>query len=425
VWDTGLQLNNGLTIKHGGENHNVAPRIGFTVDPVGDGKSVIRGGAGIYFSDVAANQIINQELFNGQTNVSASVQGTTAKPINLSKPFGSTTPQQILANPSAYVQSPQINDPKVTTPWSFQASLGAQRQFGINWLVQFDGVINRVYHDWSIVDSNLFYDPVTGFNKYPTIYGRPMAQFTLVADSITPHGVGSDYNGLQLGIQRRLANNWTSGLAYTVSSYRDASSGPFNYPNNPFNIKGEWSTSLDDQRHTLSATADYHWRWGIQAGALYHFGSGNAFSTLVGGVIPTGLGAATQNRTFASTPEPYSASSGTKPCAAVFGFACTYAYNDPRHNHLDARSGLYITDRNAFRGVPIEKLDLHLQKAFTFGERYRVSLIAESFNTLNHSNFGGYNTVVTSSNFGTPASVSGNPPAFGPRALQFAARLDF
>lgn len=281
VWDTGLKLTNGLAIKHGGENHNIAPRVGFTFDPIGDGKTVIRGGAGIYFSDVAANQIINQELFNGQTNVSASVQGTAANPINLTNPFGSTTPEQILANPSAYVQSPQINDPSVTTPWSFQASLGGQRQIGNNWIVQLDAVANRVYHDWSIVDSNLFYDPATGFNKNPTIYGRPMSQFTLVADSITPHGVGSNYHALQLGIQRRLADNWTTGLAYTLSTYSDSSSGPFNYPNNPFNVKGEWSTSLDDQRHTLSATGDYHWRWGIQAGALYHFGSGNAYSTLV------------------------------------------------------------------------------------------------------------------------------------------------
>jgi hypothetical protein len=425
VWDTGLKLTNGLATKHGGENHNIAPRVGFTFDPIGDGKSVIRGGAGLYYSDVAANAIINQQLFNGQTNVSASIQGTAANPINLSQPFGSTTGAQILANPSAYVQSPQINDPSVTTPRSFQASLGGQRQIGNDWLIQLDAVLNRVSHDWSIIDSNLFYDPVTGFNKNPTVFGRPMPQFTLVADSITPHGVGSSYNALQLGIQRKLEKNWTTGIAYTLSTYRDSSSGPFNYPNNPFNVKGEWSNSLDDQRHTLTASGDYHWRWGIQAGALYHFGSGNAYSTLVGGTIPTGLGAATQNRTFVSTPESYSANYGTKTCAVVFGFACTYAYNDPKHNHLDARSGFYIADRNSFRGAPIEKLDLHLQKAFTFHDRYKVSLIAESFNTLNHSNFGGYNTTITASNFGTPAAVSGNPPAYGPRALQFAARLDF
>jgi hypothetical protein len=425
VWDTGLKLNNGLAIKHGGNNHNFAPRVGFALDLFGDGRTSIRGGAGMYFADVAANQIINQELFNGQTNVSASVQGTAASPINLSAPFGATTPQEILANPSAYVQSPQLNDPSVTTPWSFQASLGAQHQFGTNWQVSIDAVNTRVYHDWAIRDSNLFYDPATGFNKNPSVYGRPMPQFTLVADSITPHGTGSEYEGIQVGIQRRLENNWTTGVSYTLSEYRDSSKGPFYYPNNPFDLKAEWATSTDDQRNTLSATADYHWRWGLQGGALFHFGSGNAYGTTVGGTIPTGLGVATTNRTFASTPEHYNANYGSKTCAAVFASACTYTYNDPRHNYLDPRSNFYITSRDAFRGAPIEKLDLHLQKSFTFAERYKVSLIAESFNTLNHSNFGAYSTVVTSSNFGTPAAVSGNPPAYGSRAIQFAARLDF
>ena len=229
-----------------------------------------------------------------------------------------------------------------------------------------------------------------------------------------------------MGLQRRLANNWTAGVAYTLSEYRDTSKGPFTYANNPFNLKAEWATSMDDQRSTLSATADYHFRWGIQGGALFHFGSGNAYQTTVGGTIPTGLGSAeVTNRTFASHPEPYNATYGTKTCAAQFGFTCIYTYNNPIHNYLDARSGFYISSRDAFRGAPIEKFDLHLQKAFTFREHYKVSLIAESFNTLNHSNFGSYNTVVTSSNFGTPAAVSGNPPAYGPRALQFAARLDF
>jgi hypothetical protein len=424
VWDTGLRLNNGLAIKHGGVNTNFAPRVGFAVDPFGKGTTVIRGGAGIYYADVAANQIINQELFNGQTNVSASVTGTTANPLNFSQPFGTTTPEEILANPSAYVQSPQINDPSVTTPWSFQASLGAQQQIG-NWQFNADGVFTRVYHDWEIRDSNLFYDPTTGYNQNPSIYGRPMPQFTTVADSITPGASGSIYQAMQVGIQRRLANNWTSMISYTASNYRDSSTGPFYYPNNPFNPSAEWATSKDDQRHTLAASLNYHWRWGLQGGALFHFGSGNAYQTTVGGTIPTGLGSATTNRTFASTPEPYNASYGSETCKEVFGFACIFTYNAPKHNFLDPRSGFYITSRNAFRGAPLEKLDLHLQKAFTIAEKYKVSVIAESFNTLNHSNFGNYNTVVTSNTFGTPAAVSGNPPAFGSRAIQLAARFDF
>lgn len=41
--------------------------------------------------------------------------------------------------------------------------------------MQLDAVHTRVYHDWSIVDSNLFYDPVTGFNKKPIGLWAPYA----------------------------------------------------------------------------------------------------------------------------------------------------------------------------------------------------------------------------------------------------------
>ena len=422
VFDTGLKLTNGLAIKHDGENHNIAPRVGFVADPFGTGRTVIRGGAGIYFADIAANQIINQELFNGVTTVQASVQQTLTTNIDFSAPFGSRTPAQILANPSGILQAPQINDPSVTTPWSFQGSLGGQQQFGL-FTFTADGVFTRVYHDWAIRDSNLFYDPATGYNKNPTLYGRPTPTLTTVADSITP--AGSIYEALQVGVRQRLARGVTSGLAYTLSEYRNSSTGPFYYPNNPFNLGAEWATATDDQRNTLTATTDYHWRWGLQGGALYHFGSGNAYQTTVGGSSPTGLGSSTTNRTFAARPVPYQVAYGSRACLATQGFACVYTYNNPIHNYLDTTSGFYITSRDAFRGSPIIKLDLHLQKTITLSDRYRVSLIAESFNTLNHSNYGAYSTVVTSSSFGQPATVSGNPPAYGPRALQFSARLDF
>jgi hypothetical protein len=65
-----------------------------------------------------------------------------------------------------------------------------------------------------------------------------------------------------------------------------------------------------------------------------------------------------------------------------------------------------------------------LGKVITIHERYRITPQVEAFNLFNHSNYGSYNTVITSPTFGAPTATSG-VLAFFARQLQFSARLDF
>ena len=81
-------------------------------------------------------------------------------------------------------------------------------------------------------------------------------------------------------------------------------------------------------------------------------------------------------------------------------------------------------DRNSFRGRPIERLDANLNKVFAIKERYRITTTVDAFNLMNHSNFGSYNTVISSASFGAATSTSGIL-GFYARQLQFSARLDF
>ena len=78
--------------------------------------------------------------------------------------------------------------------------------------------------------------------------------------------------------------------------------------------------------------------------------------------------------------------------------------------------------RNALLGEALHKVDLRLSKVFNFGP-VRVSGIAEVFNLLNHENYGRYNGVLDSSSFGAPRQITST--AYGPRAAQFAFRLEF
>jgi hypothetical protein len=56
-------------------------------------------------------------------------------------------------------------------------------------------------------------------------------------------------------------------------------------------------------------------------------------------------------------------------------------------------------------------------------EQYRIIGIFEAFNLLNHPNYGAYNGVVTSPQYGATATNSNL--AYAARMLQLAARFEF
>ena len=99
-------------------------------------------------------------------------------------------------------------------------------------------------------------------------------------------------------------------------------------------------------------------------------------------------------------------------------------YNDPSHNHYDATSGYIITDRDQFVGRAIHRVDANLAKEFVVHSRYKVLLQVEAFNLLNHSNYGAYNTVISSATYGAPAGTS-NILDYYARMLQFSGRFSF
>jgi hypothetical protein len=244
--------------------------------------------------------------------------------------------------------------------------------------------------------------------------------FTAVQQFFTPHGAGSIYDGLQVGIKHGTTAGFTGGLAYTFSRTKNSTEGPFTYPNKPFlaNIKDEWSNGTDDQRHSLTVNGEYKWKYGLALSSLYRFGSGTAYATITGTAAPNGA-PASFNRTVAANTTPVAP--GTT-CAAA---PCLTVYAPLSHFHYDAGYGYYILDRNSLRGRPIQRVDSRLQETIPVHERYKVILAVEAFNLFNHSNYGNYVTSANLATYGNPASTSGNPVEFAARQLQFIGRFQF
>ena len=61
--------------------------------------------------------------------------------------------------------------------------------------------------------------------------------------------------------------------------------------------------------------------------------------------------------------------------------------------------------RNTERGPGVNNLDLAVFKNFSFGRELRLQFRLESFNVLNHTQFAGVSTNLTSSNFGVVTSA--------------------
>jgi hypothetical protein len=448
-----LVLNNGLLTPKNGDNNNFAPRVGFNYDLFGTGRTVIRGGAGIYYSDISANQTIDMQIFNGVASQQNSITGTAASPLNLQNPFpaSTTTPRQAV----------QPLGPNVVTPWGLQMTLGTQQQLDRKTVLTADYVHTRVYSDWVRLNSNLIQNPNNPqFNLSPSapytvgtalncpaggvtsdstpVAGRPnvcASAFTNINQFFTPSNVGSIYDALQMGIRHSLSGGFVGGLAYTYSRYKNNSESPFYYPNKPFvnGLKDEWANAQDDQRHTLTFNGNYEWKYGLSLSALFHYGSGNAFPTIVGTGQPTGY-APSYNRTFGAgiTPVPYNASDSpvtSATCAKTGATNCVRVYNDPNNNFLDSQTGYWMTKRNALYGRNVYRLDTRLQERHKFGERYAGIIAVEAFNLANHSNYGSYIATVTAINYSSPtqttSAATGVPVEWRPRSLQFLARFEF
>lgn len=419
IFDPHVKLQSGIKLPSGSDNNNFSPRLGFAYDLTGSGKTVLRGGAGIYYSDIPTNMIQDTAMFNGQTEVVPSLQATSTSSINLQKPFGSLTAADILANPLAYKQSIQAMSADVVTPWTAELSVGVQTELPYGIAASADYLHNRTHHDWNRVDKNLVYDSDTGYNKFtpgatPVPVRSDSTYYNAVKTFETPSNVGSIYDALLVSLQKRISHGFSSSAAYTLARQKDNDNyGPFGYPSNPFNLAGDWSNSLGNQLHTLRVNGDYLWH-GYRLGLLYNFGSG-ANSYVYAGSSPTGLSGVSSNLAYCGTD--------------ATNAQCDYTtrlttYNNAKNHHLDTKSGFDVVDRNSLVGTPIHRVDGSLGKDITIAEKFRTTLRVEAFNLLNHSNYGSFNPVIFSSSYGQPSSTSGTL-TYSARMLQFSAHLHF
>ncbi|HKV99213.1 MAG TPA: TonB-dependent receptor [Vicinamibacterales bacterium] len=333
----------------------VAPRVGVAFDPWKHGTTAIRAAAGRYYNESFLPISRDAEL--GLTQITIQAPGYQGSLTNFD-PYG---PNPNRKGPA--VAQISINGrADMALPYTDQASVGVQHQFGRNLGVSAD-VVRALGHNLPIGWDLNYPDPVTHARPDPTLQ-----QLIVTA----PYGE-SWYTGLQVGVRKPLSHHYAYTIAYTLSSTENDTDGVRVFPQDQNNLLSDRGPSANDARHRLTAS------WTLDLPA--HFG--------LSGIVSTRSGL------------PYNVTTG--------------AVNNNTGMLTVRQAGV---GRNSARGTAAFDADVRFWKTFSVGQS-RLQLLVEMFNVTNQANWTGFQGNTSKATFGQPAS-SGPP-----RQLQIGARFDF
>jgi hypothetical protein len=315
------------------------PRFGFSFDPIGDGKTSIRGGIGTYSLNPQLNLglligaldqlVIRQFLFPGYPDPSV------ANPFMPQIPLGDVPLQTY------------EGEPDTVAPYTVQTTLGFQREFIKDLSIGFDLVWARGHKFSRSEDDNAIIPGTGGL--------RP--DMTKSAVIVWRMNGKSDYKALYVTLSKRYSHGWSMDIAYTLSrSWSDVETEQTNpYDNEPDRWERMYGPTNRDATHRLAVMGIVDLPLDFQLSGLAYYRSKTPWTAFYQGDV-----------------------------------------------NLDGSSTDMVDDhRNARRGFDLFYLNLRLSKYINIGQ-FRLQLFAESFNVTNRTNFDDPYSRYGTPNFGNP-----------------------
>jgi hypothetical protein len=377
--------------------NNVAPRVGFAYNVGGKSDLVIRGGAGLYYNTPVSNVTYSHQYFNRSVSASLNPNG----PGFMENPTRGVSADDYLSGRVFVTQAPRIIASDYVDPYSWQSSIGFQKQLGPAMGFDVDLTALEERDQARSRDPNLFYDPVTGYNLDPNKFGRPNPSYAQI-QWIESTGK-TETVLLSSSFTRRFQNNFQGGVTYTRTLRKNDDTTGFGYfADNQFNPDGDWSPSSDFQRDTLRANGILNLPGQVMLATSFFYGSGTRYNATLSG-------------------KPFN-KPGTNRLNIGPPIVIPAAMLDRWEGPAVIATGS-VWPRNALRGLPLHKIDVRVSKTIAFGSQLKVNLLAEVFNMFNWDNYGSYNTQLDSAGFGQPVANSGN--AYAPRSGQLGVRVEF
>lgn len=410
-----------------------APRLGFAWDPLGDGKTAVRGGVGVFNSlgelDYAAETRLSPPLTEFLFGLDLcrfygpGACGQSYAPPVLSYPLAYQLGNQ---EPTAISSRPNLRNGYV-----YEWSLSLDRQLTSSTLLSLsytgsDGhkLPRRSLENQGVPNlpgERRGYHPQPGSNQF-----------------IRATDVNSNYHALVVRLERRFSAGLGFEAGYTYGKSIDTASGldGTNQPQDNYNLGAERGLSDFDIRHRLVLSSVWavplgrHRRWLDQGGAAAAILGGwqaSAIVTLQSGqpltaVLDTALSGTQSN----GTDRPNLLANPNLPAGQrqpghwfdTTAFAPPPIYTDA----LGAYSIPGNEGRNVITGPGLGDWDLSVNREGHLPglpERASLGFRADLFNLTNHPNFDRPGLIVGTSNFGRISSAE------NPRQIQFSLRLSW
>ena len=408
------------------DRNDWAPRVGasYTAAP----RLVFRGGYGVFYQQ--------QDRYGSESQLA--LNPPQLIDVNLVSNSPADPPVMILRSGFAPISSANVNktavqwriqDPNQKTPQVQQFSAGAEYQLGASMVADIEYVGSRLKYGRKL--RNLNQGIIVDGNS--VVF--PYAQYgfgSAFLEQITSDGK-SDYNALQLKLQRR----FSKGLGFTSSFTYSRAKGNFldhlsagggatgNFPLNTYDLAADYGPLPFDTPKRFTTSFIYE----LPVGGGRPYNPGGIVGALAGDWNINGILTLSDGRPFTvGATNRANTGSGTSARANCIGDPVPSSFDQNVDHWMDinafAQPAAFTYGNcgyNSVRGPGFKSMNFSVFRSFPFSSARRLELRLETFNLFNWVNYD------------FPAASVANPATFGkitatiggPREMQMAVKFYF